>query len=44
MTFMHTGHQYIVAAIASGNLPAELVAVALPAAKPPRVNLGTGNN
>jgi quinoprotein glucose dehydrogenase len=42
-TFMHNGHQYIVAAIASGNLPAELVAVALPAARPPRVNLGTGH-
>jgi glucose dehydrogenase len=44
MTFMHNGHQYIVVAIASATTPAELVAVALPAAKPPRVNLGTGNN
>ncbi len=44
MTFMHNGHQYIVAATASGNLPAELVAVALPAARPPRVNLGTGHD
>ena len=43
MTFMHDGHQYILAAIASGNLPAELVAVALPDARPPRVNLGSGH-
>jgi glucose dehydrogenase len=44
MSFMHNGHQYIVMAVASATTPAELVAVALPAAKPPRVNLGTGNN
>jgi quinoprotein glucose dehydrogenase len=44
MTFMHNGHQYIVMAIASATMPAELVAVALPAAKPPRVNLGTGHD
>jgi quinoprotein glucose dehydrogenase len=44
MTFMHNGHQYIVAAIAGANVSAELVAVALPAAKPPRVNLGTGHD
>ena len=44
MTFLHNGHQYIVAAIASGNLPAELVAVALPAARPPKINLGPGND
>jgi quinoprotein glucose dehydrogenase len=43
MTFMHNGHQYIVMAVASGTNPAELVAVALPEAKPPRVNLGTGH-
>jgi quinoprotein glucose dehydrogenase len=42
MTFMHNGHQYIVAAIASATLPAELVALALPEAKPPRTALGVG--
>lgn len=44
MTFMHNGHQYIVMAVASATTPAELVAVALPAARPPRVNLGSGHN
>jgi quinoprotein glucose dehydrogenase len=43
MTFFHNGHQYIVAAVASGNFPPELVCLALPAARPPRVNLGSGN-
>jgi quinoprotein glucose dehydrogenase len=36
MTFMHNGHQYIVAATASATQPAELAALALPAARPPR--------
>jgi quinoprotein glucose dehydrogenase len=36
MTFMHNGYQYIVAATASATQPAELVALALPAARPPR--------
>lgn len=44
MTFMHNGHQYIVAAIASATLPAELVALALPEAKPPRTALGVGEH
>jgi glucose dehydrogenase len=43
MTFFHNGHQYIVIAVASGNFAPEFVALALPAARPPRVNLGTGN-
>jgi len=38
MTFMHNGHQYIVAAIASATVPAEFVCLALPAAKPPRMS------
>jgi quinoprotein glucose dehydrogenase len=42
MTFFHNGHQYIVVAVASGNFAPEFVALALPAARPPRVNLGTG--
>lgn len=33
MTFMHDGHQVIVMAVASATVPAELVAVALPAAR-----------
>ena len=37
MTFMHEGHQYIVAAISSESVPAELVALALPDARPPHV-------
>jgi glucose dehydrogenase len=44
MSFFHNGHQYIVVAVAGGNFPAELVALALPEARPPRVNLGIGNN
>jgi glucose dehydrogenase len=44
MTFMHNGQQYIVMAVANATTPAELVAVALPAAKPPRVNLGSGDH
>jgi quinoprotein glucose dehydrogenase len=36
MTFMHDGHQVVVMAVASGLVPAELVAVALPAARPRR--------
>ncbi|MFN8061054.1 MAG: PQQ-binding-like beta-propeller repeat protein [Vicinamibacterales bacterium] len=43
MTFMHNGHQYIVAAIASGDTPAELVALALPDARPPKVFNGPTN-
>ena len=43
MTFFHNSHQYIVAAVASGNFPAELVCIALPAGRPPRVQLGIGN-
>jgi glucose dehydrogenase len=44
MTFMHNGHQlYIVAAIASATVSAELVAIALPEAKPPRTVLGVGD-
>jgi glucose dehydrogenase len=43
MTFMHDGHQYVVAAVASATVPAELVAVALPGARRPRVNLGSGH-
>jgi quinoprotein glucose dehydrogenase len=43
MTFRHNGHQYIVAAIASANVPAELVALALPDARPPRVFNGPGD-
>jgi quinoprotein glucose dehydrogenase len=42
MTFMHKGNQYILAAVASAEVAAELVAIALPAAKPPRVNVGVG--
>jgi glucose dehydrogenase len=42
MTFFHNGHQYIVVAVANGNFAPEFVALALPAARPPRVNLGTG--
>ncbi|HEY7514609.1 MAG TPA: hypothetical protein VIC87_09030, partial [Vicinamibacteria bacterium] len=34
MTYMHEGHQYVVAAISSESVPAELVALALPDAKP----------
>src|SRR5262245_49294549 len=37
MTFMHQGHQYIVAATSSETVPAELVALALPEARPPHV-------
>jgi quinoprotein glucose dehydrogenase len=37
MTFMHDGHQYVVVAVASPSVPAELVALALPEARPPRV-------
>jgi hypothetical protein len=37
MTYMHDGHQYIVVAVASPSLPAELVGLALPDARPPRV-------
>jgi quinoprotein glucose dehydrogenase len=37
MTFMHEGHQYVVAAISSESVPAELVALALPDARPPHV-------
>jgi quinoprotein glucose dehydrogenase len=37
MTFMHEGHQYVVAAISSDGVPAELVALALPDAQPPHV-------
>ncbi len=33
MTFMHNGHQYIVAAVASGDVFAEFVALALPEAR-----------
>ncbi|MCI0407363.1 MAG: pyrroloquinoline quinone-dependent dehydrogenase, partial [Acidobacteria bacterium] len=44
MTFMHKGHQYIVAAVASAEVTAELVALALPAARPKRPNLGYGGN
>ncbi|MGE3274402.1 MAG: PQQ-binding-like beta-propeller repeat protein [Vicinamibacterales bacterium] len=40
MTFMHNGHQYIVMAIAGPELEAELVALALPDAKPPRASYG----
>ena len=43
MTFMHNGHQYIVMAVASATVEAELVALALPAAKPARLSMGTGN-
>jgi quinoprotein glucose dehydrogenase len=42
MTFMHNGHQYVVAAIASGTVEAELVALALPDARPRRVFNGPG--
>jgi quinoprotein glucose dehydrogenase len=38
MTFLHNGHQYIVAAVASATLPAELVCLALPDAKPKGVD------
>jgi hypothetical protein len=37
MTYMNGGHQYIVVAVASPSVPAELVALALPEARPPRV-------
>ena len=37
MTFMHEGHQYVVVSVASPSVPAELVALALPDARPPRV-------
>jgi hypothetical protein len=30
MTFMHNGHQYIVAATASATVPGQLVCIALP--------------
>jgi quinoprotein glucose dehydrogenase len=43
MTFMHNGHQYIVAAVASADVAAELVALALPAARVPRTQNGPGN-
>lgn len=43
MTFMHNGHQYIILTVSGANFPGELVALALPAARPPRVNLGSGN-
>ncbi|MCC7243211.1 MAG: pyrroloquinoline quinone-dependent dehydrogenase, partial [Acidobacteria bacterium] len=36
MTFMHDGHQVVVMAVASATVPAELVALALPSARPRR--------
>jgi quinoprotein glucose dehydrogenase len=38
ITYLHRGRQYIVVAIASADLPAELVALALPAPVTPREN------
>jgi quinoprotein glucose dehydrogenase len=43
MTFFHNGNQYIVVAVGSGNVAPEFVALGLPGARPPRVNLGSGN-
>jgi len=42
MTFMHNGNQYIVVAIASGDVAAELVALALPQARVRRTPNGPG--
>jgi glucose dehydrogenase len=43
MTYFHNGNQYIVVAVGSGNFAPEFVALGLPSARPPRVNLGSGN-
>jgi len=42
MNFLHNGHQFIVVAIASSDVPAELVAVALPEAPAPENEPGPG--